>query len=321
MSAATGVPLEWGPDRLDELTGLCAAALPDERLSPDDLESIAFAPDVADPHGPFGTSVVLGTPDGIGAVVASVRHASGAGQPPTGFVQLVVVHPARRRRGVARTLVRAAESWAAAHGAGAMQVGAAAPLYLFTGVDSRWTDAVCCFEALGYQRTGVELDLVCPTRGGPRVATPRGIAVERVTSDDELAELVEWSDRCWPWWTPELARAGAAGTAVVARRRPDAAAGSEGGAGVVVGAAAHSVGRLGVIGPVAVDPELHGGGIGAAMMAEVLTQLSVAGLQRAEIAWVSTVRFYVRSCGAKVHRASQVLRRDLPSGTGRDAAG
>lgn len=310
-AAGAGDPAMWGPDRLGDLTGLCAAALPDEHLSPDDLESLAWAPDVRDEHGPLGESRVWGMPDGTGAVVASLRHHGGAGSAPTAYVQLLVVHPARRRRGIARALVGAVEQWAGERGASAVQVGGAAPLYLFTGVDSRWTDAVCCFEALGYRRTAVELDLACPTRTR-RAPVPAGVVVEPVVSDRDLAELVEWADRCWPAWTAELRRAGAAGTAVLARDVD---------ASEVVGAAAHSVGRLGVVGPVAVDPRVHGVGIGAALMSELLAQLSVAGVQRAEIAWVSTVRFYVRTCGATVLRASQVLRRDLPHGGGAGADG
>ena len=74
---------------------------------------------------------------------------------------------AQRARGVAE-VVGGAERWAAAQGATALVVGAAAPVYLFTGVDSTWTEALCCFESLGYERVAVELDLVCPTRPSTR---------------------------------------------------------------------------------------------------------------------------------------------------------
>lgn len=277
--------------------------MPEEALTEDDLEGLCFV--ATDPAGPFGTTVVLGSPPADrapdGAVIVSLRRPEGPGGDLVGYVQLVVVHPSRRRRGHARRLIAAAERWAAERGASTVHAGGAAPLYLFTGVDSRWIEAVCLFESLGYERTAVELDLFCPTRGQNRRPAPAGVAVERVTSDADLEDLVAWSERCWPWWTAELARAGSAGTAVVARDEH----------GVVLGAAAHSVGRLGVIGPVAVEPGLSKGGIGTALMGAVLADLSAAGLQRAEIAWVTTVRFYVRSCGAKVGRASQVLRRTL----------
>jgi hypothetical protein len=60
-----------------------------------------------------------------------------------------------------------------------------------------------------------------------------------------------------------------------------------------------------------VDPSRHGGGVGALLMAAVLSDLSAAGLRTAEIAWTSTVRFYRQVCDARVGRASVVLRRDL----------
>ncbi len=44
------------------------------------------------------------------------------------------------------------------------------------------------------------------------------------------------------------------------------------------------------------------------LMAEVLADLSTAGLRSAEIAWTSTVRFYANVTEARVGRASVVLR-------------
>lgn len=295
-------PVEWGRDRLGELVELWEAAMPEEQLLVDDLEGITFAPDVTDPDGPFGTSVVMGTPGGDAGVVVSLRRPPGLA--PVAYVQLLVVHPARRRRGLARSLLGAAEAWARERGAVAMQAGGAAPLYLYTGVDSNWLDAVCCFEASGYTRTAVELDMFCSPRGNGRVRTPPGVRIEAVGDDAAAVELAEWTERRWPWWSAEFARAAAAGTVVLARSAEDSR---------VVGAAAHSVGRMGVVGPVAVDPWHFGGGVGAALMSVVLEQLAVAGLSRVEIAWVSTVRFYVRSCGARIGRASQVLRKELPA--------
>ena len=79
----------------------------------------------------------------------------------------------------------------------------------------------------------------------------------------------------------------------------------------MLGAAAHSVSRFGVVGPVAVVPGGRHSGVGTALMSAVLSDLSIAGLRNAEIAWASTVGFYAKACGARVGRASQLHRRNL----------
>jgi GNAT superfamily N-acetyltransferase len=286
---------------------LCAVALPDESLTADDLETVGLL-------GPAGGHVgLLGCsgPDGhdLGAAIVSIVEPEANG---AAHLQLLVVHPEARRGGVARSLVHAAEGWARERGAAELVVGAGAPRYLFTGVDTRWTDALCCFEALGYRRTGTELDLVCPTSPSGRNSTaePRtpatsgvsAVVVQAVRDDVGDAGLAEMVQAHHPQWAAEFAAAAAAGTVVLAR---------EGDGGRVLGAAAHSVNRSGVIGPVAVVPDVQGAGVGRRLMEAVLAELSIAGFAQAEIAWVSTVRFYVRTCGAHVGRNSVVLRRDL----------
>ena len=294
---------------------LCRQSLPDESLSLDDLEGVVFAPD-----DPEQFDEAVGAPQVHRVDAATFAHLDEEGAPigaasvtltevvglRLAHLQLLVVHPARRRRGVARALVGAAESWALDHGASALTVGAGAPFYLFTGVDTRWTEALCCFEALGYGRVGTELDLICPTLQSRRATVgpdggPTPIELSHVTDGVDAAELDAWVRSAYPHWSSEFARAAAAATVVVARDD----------SGRVVGAAAHSVSRFGVIGPVAVDATCQRAGVGARLMGAVVAELSVAGLRRAEIAWTSTVRFYARVCAARVGRTSVVLRREL----------
>lgn len=316
---AVVTPGTWSVDPLPvddaaSLLALCALALPDEVLTVDDLEGAVLAPPdgsdelaaVADPplvRCAAAATLACRDDDGelVGAVSVSLTDVVGI---RSAHLQLLVVHPARRLRGLARTLVGAAESWALAHGSTTLTVGAGAPFYLFTGVDARWTEALSCFEALGYTRVDTELDLVCPTepgsRSSARSAPARGVDVAHVADDRGALELDHWVRVHHPHWAAEFARAAAAGTVVVAHCEEQ-----------LLGAAAHSVSRFGVIGPVAVAPASQGCGVGARLMAAVLQDLSVAGLRNAEIAWTSTVRFYARTCGARVGRASVVLRREL----------
>ena len=319
-SVAPGVPAGWSaPSELTTSDGpallaLCAAALPDESLTLDDLEAVVFPVDPVDrvdrPAAPMIVAAVDAATlacrgeDGvpIGAVSVSLTDVLGV---RSAHLQLLVVHPGRRRRGVARSLVDAAEAWAVARGSATLTVGAGAPFYLYTGVDTRWTEALCCFEALGYERSGTELDLTCPTvppRRSPRRGGAPGIELSHVADERGAAELGRWVTAHYPHWAAEFDRAATAGTVVVARADDD---------GSLVGAAAHSVSRGGVVGPVAVSPDRQGGGVGARLMAEVLADLATAGLRTAEIAWTSTVRFYARACDARVGRTSVVLRREL----------
>ncbi len=307
--------VEWDHSRAGELVALCGAALPDESVGLDDVEAVCFAgaPSSPDDMLQVVDLVTLATASGAGAVTVSV---TGVGEHRSAHVQLLVVHPSRRGQGLGRALVEAAERWATDRGLSELTIGGAAPFYLFTGIDTRWTAAICLLESMGYERTGAELDLTCPTR---RSSTPRDrgaassermteLEVVAVDSDARAAALMEMALRDWPLWSAEFRRAAEAGTVVIARDGVD---------GPVLGAAAHSVSRFGVIGPVAVSPDAHGRGIGSELMAAVLAELSIAGLRSAEIAWTSTVRFYAKACGATIARTSLLMRRPLvaPSAT------
>jgi GNAT superfamily N-acetyltransferase len=305
--APAGGPAQLEAQDAERLRELCRLVLADEVLELDDLEGVCWPGSVSDDGSHLvdcvGTSVVMWRlPDGAdaGAICVSMTEVAGV---RSAHLQLLVVHPSHRRCGIARELVGLAEAWALASGADALTVGTGAPYYLFTGVDSRWTDALCCFEALGYERVGAELDLRCATQQPASARRPAGeVRVGRLAEAADVADLMALVEQHHPQWGAEFARAAEAGTVVLAR---------DGATGALLGAAAHSVSRAGVIGPVAVDPARQAAGVGTLMMQSVLTELAVAGHRQAEIAWTSTVRFYARSVGASVGRTSLVLRRDL----------
>ncbi|CAN5526292.1 hypothetical protein BH10ACT3_BH10ACT3_19550 [soil metagenome] len=219
---------QWDRSRTGEFVELCGLSFDGGARGEEDLDLLAFG----DPSTSRQT-VVLGTAAGDAAAVVTCTPSESVAQ-----LQLVAVHPARRRRGRARAVVDAAEEWACSLGADTMRVGAAAPFYLFSGIDTRWTEALCLFESSGYERTDVVLDLVCPTMQSVRRARPPGRRVDHVQTDDQVAALARFSDEHYPRWSEEFGRAGESGTTVVAIDPPD---------GPVVRAAPPSVSRLGII--------------------------------------------------------------------------
>ena len=277
--------LEWGPERLGELAVLCSLALADESLLVDDLELICR------------DGVTLGTADGDAAAVVTRR-----GTDLAAHLQLVVVHPGRRRRGSGRQLVHAAEDWAGVQGAVRLSLDGSMPFTLFQGVDTRWTEALCLFDSLGYSSAGIAVELTCPTLQRPRRAHPAGTSVVHVASDAELAQLVQFVADTAPHRAEEFSRAGESGTALFA---------VDVRSGTVLGALAHSVSRIGVVGPLYVAPADRGRGIGGALLVTALADLSTAGLRTAEISDGSALGFHVRVAAARVGRVSQQYRREL----------
>lgn len=304
MTAPTIAIEPLNADQLHHVQAIWERAMVDESLLIDDLEAIV-APGPVDQCAIDATSDVLldlgpthvwVTADRQGAIIVSERHLGDFRQ---AHIQLLVVHPDAQRRGYATALIDHVTSWAVSNNIAMMQVGGAAPYYLYTGVDTRWIAAQCFFEKLGFNRTMVELDLFCGTR--PRAVGGSGISVSRVIAPDDVEALQHFAEAEYPQWIPEYLRGVEHGTVMIARNED----------GVVVGAGAHSVNRFGVIGPIGVSSTTQRGGVGAAVMAELLKDLSIAGVDRAEIAWTSTVRFYERSCGAWVGRAVQLYSKSL----------
>ena len=264
------------------LAELLAATLPDEALSADELEATVFD----DPDG-----AVLGTADG--AVGVAVRGA-------VGFVTVVVVAPSRQRRGLARALLDDAHGWLRDRGVGVVHTGAAAPRYLWPGVDvDVHAAAVSLFESAGYEPVTEHHNHRCPT--GFRAPIPEGVDVRRVQLDSaDAGAVLGFASAGFPAWVDEVARA-----------LPDGCChGAFEAWGEAVGFACHSVNRAGWIGPMATAPRVRGRGVGSALLGAVCRDLHAAELDEAEIAWVGPDAFYEKA-GATRSRRFAVLGRRL----------
>ncbi|HZT66792.1 MAG TPA: GNAT family N-acetyltransferase [Acidimicrobiales bacterium] len=278
MPTAPAAPTgRLGPDAVAAIAELCRRSLPEDPPSTAELALSLFG-------GPTPASV-RGDPQ-VGVVATVVRR-------DAAFVRLLAVDPAHRRRGVGHALMEAAE--ADLSGSGPITVGADAPDYLFPGVDTRWTPMFCLMEARGYRRVETHLNMDVDLATLP--PRPDGV---HVADADDRQEVAGWMAAAWPDWADEVLRALDDGHLALSRD-------SEG----ISAFCAWDVNRGGWLGPIAVRPGEYGKRLGVPLLLEALHRMRDDGRQRAEIAWVSPIRFYARNVGATVGRAFVVHRKQM----------
>ncbi len=256
------------------IADLCRRALADAPEA-DEVERCLFAPD--------RPALVRGDP-AVG-VVATERSGD------AGFVKLLAVDPRVRRRGHGRRLLGAAEADLA--GCTSVTLGADAPYFLFPGIETSLTPMICLAEQRHYARVetnlnmGIDLAHLPDDPGGSEPADP-----------ERRSELDAFTAAHWPDWRAEALRALDRGTLVVGR--------DDG----LTGFCAWDVNRRGLVGPVAVRPDLMGRGAGRRILLGALHRLRDAGRRSVEIVWVGPIAPYAR-LGAEVTRCFLVYRRPV----------
>jgi GNAT superfamily N-acetyltransferase len=299
----------WQPSALEALLSLCQLGFDQVSLSEDDL-------DLCFPSGEAEPSVVLGTEDHTACVVLRILEMApqaGSELHRVARVELLVTHPSRRRRGLARKLLLAGERWARENEVTQLVIGGTGPVGVFSGVDLRWTAALCLAESMGYQPQGIAVDLSCATVQTTRTPSPAGVQIARVESDAQVEELLGFVQATAPAEIENFLRAASAGTALIAV--------GPGNLGVRC-AAAHSVYRLGVIGPIvfagqtdtarqALQHDSDRVALLSAVLATMRSDLAVAGLTSVEILGEGCISDYVAACAARTGRVSQVFSWDL----------
>ncbi|MGB3411555.1 MAG: GNAT family N-acetyltransferase [Microthrixaceae bacterium] len=299
-----------------ELAAIACEAFEGEHLLPEDIEALRRSePAEAGTPGASGVSASSGgasdavqssvltdvftTADRLAMAVARVDH---SGDAPIAHLDVLATDLGHRRRGLARSVLTAAEDWARDQGAEWIEAGDHLPNGLFGGIDVRWTAAMCLFESRGYERVAVKVDLGCPTISASPARLGAGMRAVRVASDDQVETLDRFVAEIAPRHSATFAKAAEWGTAVMA---------IDGDSGRIYGAAAHSLQRLGVIGPVVIGPGAEERIVIGVMFRTLLGDLATAGLKSAEVVGASTMTPYVEAVGAKVVRVSLVLRRRL----------
>ena len=266
-----------GPDSLPALAALCA-------------RSMAAPPHEAElAHALFATdqpAVIHGDPD-IG-IVATVAGDSGA------HIRLLTVDPARRRQGYGHLLVDAAEHDARSGGHTTLTTGADPPYFLWPGVPSTDTAMLSLFERRHYKRVSAHFDMHVPLTDIP--ADPGGCRMAVAADRDGLEA---WATNHWPNWRPEIVRAVDKGNLAVADDDRGISA-----------VCAFEVNRQGLLGPVAVRPDLIGKGAGRSVLLGALHELRRRGHDSIDITWVGPVPPYA-AIGGTVSSIYFVYRRTL----------
>ncbi len=199
-----------------------------------------------------------------------------------------------------RALLDELEAWAWDQGAAAVTSGAAAPFYLWPGVDVRALAMSCLAEQAGYRDIGLALNMSVPATF--RAPTPDGFAVERVLEDDDVARVDALVARHWPEWTPETARR--PGPGLVLRGVRPAIAGRS------ASPATRSTGPAGS-GPPAPIRRAEGPASATPCWPRCAATPWWPATPTLEISWIGPMRFYAKA-GGSVSRVFRMLHKAKP---------
>ena len=255
----------------------------------------------------------------VGAVLARAPRRAWA-DPSVGHVALLVVAADARGRGIGAALWDAALMALRARGRTLVRLGGESDV-LLPGVPALADDATWRFlRRRGVVPGGLEVDLHVdlrvPSTFAPDPARPAdGV---RLVDDDPAAALA-FVERCFPGrWADEAAAYAAAGCHLLTLRegprtlafcaafRPDDAL-----LGPSLTWHAALPGPVGGLGPLGVDPDARGRGLGLRVVAEGLAWQRARGSRDVIINWTTLAGFYGR-LGARVWRTYQRCELPLP---------
>jgi len=256
-------------------------------LLPEDATEAEAIVDVLT-HAPIGV-VSMDGERLAGAALASIGHKD----PTAAHLDLLLVDPEYRRRGIARGLLTELEQVLKVRGMTSVSVKGNAPDYAWPGVDVRYTAAICALRAAGYEHDRTAWNMTAPLPVPEKnLKETKDVEVRRALEEDldSLRAMVsgEWGTA----WTTEVERAvmGAGGVHVAFRE------------GQPIAFAAWGACRPSWFGPMGTLPAAAGLGLGSVLLRRCLEDQAALGMASAQIGWVGPVRFYSNAVGAYIDR-------------------
>jgi mycothiol synthase len=267
---------------------LLAASRPEYRLTEsilrEKLERVARPGDEAFAFEAVVNGEIVGF---IQAIARRAKH--------KGYIAALAVEPGVRRRGVGGLMLKFACEALRGDGAHSIEVFGIPGNYLVPGVEPRLLDLVVSLESAGFRRFADTVNLrVWPSSRGygdtsmlDHAESPAAFRFATIDDAEPLARFLaeKFSDD----WRHEVAHAFSTPGAGVCLALDN---------GRIVGFAGHSIQNreLGFFGPMGVDPEYRGRGIGLGLLVSCLEALRAAGHASAIIPWVGPISFYTQ-CG------------------------
>ncbi len=243
----------------------------------------------------------------VGVCYGSIGRPVGDGR--GGHVELLAVAPGASGRGIGRELLGDMEARLRERGATELILGANPPVYLWPGIDVRYTTMICLAAAAGYERYREAVDMAVDLQAvelgvgdEERRLARAGVTVRRAART-EASLVVDWL-RAGPWgqstWPDEAASA-------LAREPVSCHVAVRDGA--YVGFACYGSVRSGWFGPMGTLPSERRLGVGSVLLKRCLADMRGSGLPTARIGWVGPVRFYARTLGARIERVYWLYRK------------
>jgi GNAT superfamily N-acetyltransferase len=220
----------------------------------------------------------------------------------SGFITVIAVADAHRRRGIGAALLAELESRLWRAGAEKIWTGGSQPYFWWPGLDIRCDDALRLFTSNGYEvDEEVQNMSVVLSESAVSGYEPSDADLHRL-SEEELPAFRAWMRATWEdEWCREVER--------VLDREPISCFVATDATGYL-GFAAYNTNRLGWFGPMGTTQAARGRGIGTALLRRCLRDYLSQGYDECKICWAGPAKFYVDAVGASTDRVFARLRKN-----------